>query len=228
LKQISDILIVASTKFEINKIIETLRFENKPEFKYKNIKIDFLISGIGIPSTTYLLTKKLINKKYDLVINVGICGSFNNNYKVGQVVNVIEDEFADLGITDVDNNFLSLFDKGFTLKNEFPFLKGRLISKFTKYKINIPEVNGITVNATSGNAEQIKQRKEKFNAVVETMEGAAVALVCINENVEFIQIRAISNPIEPRNKDNWNIPLALTNLSNSIIGILNELNVFLI
>ena len=232
MKRISDILIVASTKFEVNQIIDKLNSGNKTKlgnatFIYKNLNIDILISGIGIPSTTYFLTKKLTDNKYDLVINIGICGSFKDSLQVGEVVNVIEDEFADLGITDVNNNFLSLFDEGFASENEFPFIKGKLISTFNDCKINLPKVTGITVNATSGNAEQILMRKEKFNADIETMEGAAVAFICLNEGVDFIQIRSISSPVEPRNKENWNIPLAIKNLSGSVIEVLDELDALL-
>ena len=229
MKRISEILIIASTKFEVNQIIKQFSFLlkkglNTSSYNYKNLTIDVLVSGIGIPSTTYLLTKAISKKKYDLVLNVGICGSFKKNIEVGKVVNVIEDEFADLGITDVNNNFVSLFEKGFIYENEFPFTEKRLISKFNDYEIGLQKVAGITVNATSGNNKQIKMRKELFNVDIETMEGAAVAFVCLSENINHIQIRAVSNPIEPRNKKNWDIPLAITNLSNSVINFLNTIS----
>ncbi|NPA45446.1 MAG: futalosine hydrolase [Chlorobi bacterium] len=228
MKRISEILLIASTKFEVNQIIEFFSLmkesnNNLKSYKYKNLNVDVLISGIGIPSTTYLLTKILLKKEYDLAINVGICGSFNKSIKVGDVVNVVEDEFADIGITEANNNFTSLFDEGFIKENEFPFINRKLISNFSGNLISLKEVKGITVNSTSGNYEQIKMRKAKFNADVETMEGAAVAYVCLIENVKFIQIRAISNPVEPRNKDNWNIPMAIKNLTNSVVKILQNL-----
>jgi futalosine hydrolase len=183
-----------------------------------------LISGIGINSTTYFLTKILLTKKYDVVINIGICGSFNKDIKIGDVVIVAEDEFADIGITESNNNFKSLFDEGFIKENEFPFTNRKLISNFSSNIISFKKVKGITVSSTSGNNEQIKMRKTKFNADVETMEGAAVAYVCLFEGVKFIQIRAISNPVEARNKNNWNIPLAIKNLTNSVIEFLHVVN----
>lgn len=228
MKTISEILIVASTKFELNQIISQFIFSNKKDqnissYIFKNLNIDVLISGIGIPSTTYKLTKALSIKKYDLVINVGICGSFNNNLIIGKLVNVIEDQFADIGLTDVNNNFISLFDEGFVFENEFPFKNKKIISP-TNYILNVANVTGITVNTSSGNAEQIKIRKQKFNADIETMEGAAVGFVCLLEKVDFMQIRAISNMVEPRNKNNWNIPLAIENLSNLIVDFLANLS----
>ncbi len=225
MKKISNILIVTSTNFEVENLVKYLYFESEKSsslklYSFRNLKIDILISGIGMSFTTYSLTKALSEKKYELVLNIGICGSFINSLPVGEVVNVVSDEFADLGITEADDSFKTLFDEKFINKNHFPFKYGKLISNPKYYNFDLPKVNGITVNSTSGSAEQIKKRKEKFNVDIETMEGAAVAYVCLNEGLNFMQIRAISNLIERRNKDNWNMPLAISNLSESVIDIL--------
>jgi futalosine hydrolase len=53
------------------------------------------------------------------------------------------------------------------------------------------------------------------------MEGAAFAYVCAKMKVNAIQIRSISNQVEPRNRNNWNIPLAIKNL-NEVLGSLCE------
>jgi futalosine hydrolase len=48
------------------------------------------------------------------------------------------------------------------------------------------------------------------------MEGAAVYFVCNEMNIPVIQIRAISNYIEPRNKSNWDIKKAIKSLEEFI------------
>lgn len=191
---------------------------------FDSLKIDILISGIGISSTTYKLTKALLEKKYDFVINIGICGSFNPDLPNGTCVHVVQDEFADLGITTLKNGFVTLFDEGFISENEYPFTNGKLIAKSFGYDCKLPKINGITVNTVSGNEAQIQMRKEKFNADIETMEGAAVAYVCLSENVNFIQIRSVSNPVEPRKKENWDISLAIGNLTDTILNFLQSIN----
>jgi futalosine hydrolase len=52
------------------------------------------------------------------------------------------------------------------------------------------------------------------------MEGATFFYICSREKIPFLAVRAISNKIELRNKNNWNIPLALKNLSDKIIDVL--------
>ena len=229
MKGISEILIVSSTEFEVKKVLQKLDFQveiNKglKSYLFENLKIDVLISGIGIPMTSYKLTKTVFDKKYVFVINAGICGSFNPKFSNGTCVNVVQDEFADLGITNFDNSFKTMFEEGFIPKNEHPFINGKLISKNSAYKCKLPQVTGITVNAVSGNEIQIQMRKQNFSADIETMEGAAVAYICLSEGIDFIQIRSVSNPVELRNKDNWDISLAIESLSGAVINILQNIN----
>jgi futalosine hydrolase len=45
------------------------------------------------------------------------------------------------------------------------------------------------------------------------------------ENVPYIQLRSVSNYIEPRNRASWKIPLAVKNLNDTLINALNEINI---
>lgn len=71
------ILIIAATENEL----KTLRDINK-----KNLKIDYFVNGIG-PDVNISGLQKLLEKKYDLIINAGICGSLlNNQKKIGEIL----------------------------------------------------------------------------------------------------------------------------------------------
>jgi futalosine hydrolase len=52
------------------------------------------------------------------------------------------------------------------------------------------------------------------------MEGATFFYICSREDIPFLALRAISNKVESRNKNNWNIDLALHNLSEKLIDVL--------
>ena len=62
----------------------------------------------------------------------------------------------------------------------------------------------------------------RTGADIETMEGAAFFYACLMSGTPCVQIRGISNYIEPRNLSKWNIPLAVKNMNATIIRILNE------
>ena len=48
-------------------------------------------------NTSIQITKELMQDKYDLVINMGVAGSFSKDYLIGDVVEVVEDNFSELG-----------------------------------------------------------------------------------------------------------------------------------
>ena len=110
-------------------------------------------------------------------------------------------------------------------KDEFPFTNSKLDNHFkyslSKLNEDLQSVSAITVNTTHGNKASIDLYKNKFNADLETMEGAAVFYVCFHEKVDCIQIRSISNYVQERDKANWNIPLAIKNLNDKLFEIID-------
>lgn len=196
-------------------------------YRYGTLSVDIIVTGIGSVFTTYYLTKALDANSYELLINIGIAGSFDYFLEQGFVVNVIQDQFADLGIEENDR-FYTLSEKELMNENLYPFTREILKNK-GNYDIDevdalIP-VKGITVNTMVGDQQDIDRLKQKFNPEIITTEGAAFFYVCLLEKIPFLQIRAISNFVEIRKVENWNIPLALKNLTDSIIAIFEELRI---
>jgi len=225
-----NILITAATIFELKPFLAKIPVDFSGKNPIENIQIhnfsiDILISGIGMVHTSYHLTKALKRKNYDLVINTGIAGSFNPHLQIGEVVIVEQEVFGDLGIEN-SYNFESLFESGFLNKDEFPFNDGKMICDLPEIiKTNpIRKVKGLTSNTAHGNQVNIYKLINKFEADIETMEGAAFFYVCLMEKVDFIQIRSISNYVENRDTSKWNIPLALENLSNTFIQLIGQIN----
>jgi futalosine hydrolase len=176
--------------------------------------LDYLITGPGMVATTYELTKKLSEKKYDLAINIGLAGSFDPTIEIGETVYVSEDIFSELGAEDGDN-FLDIEKIG--LKSPFIFYPTADVSD-----LKIRKVKSITVNSVHGNNSSIEKIQARLNPQTETMEGAAFFFVCKKEKTPAFQIRTISNFVERRNKLSWNIPLALENLSKTVNQILKK------
>jgi futalosine hydrolase len=225
-----NILIVSATEKEINPLAHELNCINKesPRFaSYNNgiHAIDILVTGIGLPSTIFQLTNQLNKQKYNLVINAGVAGSFNSNFIAGDIVHVTSEIFGDLGIDDNDQ-FNTLFEKGFIDNNTFPFHSGKLLNTnqtpFTDRFRHLPSAKGITVNTTSGSLATIEKIYNKFQPDIESMEGAGVFFTCMQLGVVFNEIRAISNKVEPRNIKNWNLPLAIKNLNDYLLALLSE------
>ncbi len=206
-----NLLIVAATEFEI-----------EPFLKQKN-SADILITGVGIPATLYHLVKKISGNNYDFAIQAGIAGAFNDDVNLTEVVQMSEDTFADLGIQE-NGNFQTLFGMGFSDKNDFPFTNGRLINPHSLLQKNhLPPAKGITVNRISDDAFQNKMMREKFSPDVESMEGAAFHYVCLLEEINFLQLRAISNRVGERDKSKWELKTSIENLNKELLNIIENL-----
>lgn len=221
------ILLVAATNMEVKMLLNECQFvnainDNFKTYRINNIIFDLLITGLGTTFTTYHLTQALNQFPYQLVINTGIAGSLTDDLKVGDVVNVVDEEFADLGIED-ENEFLTLFDSGFLQPDEFPFKNRLLKTDKLPYVSKLPRIKGITSNISYGNPLSISRLRSRFTAQAESMEGAAIIYVCKWFGVPCIQIRAISNYVAPRDIAQWDIPLALDNLKDTLIELLNEI-----
>jgi futalosine hydrolase len=192
-------------------------------FRYANCMIYYLVTGVGGISTAWGMKQWLSqNNPPDLAINAGIAGAYNDNIIIGNVVIPVTDCFADLGIEFAEGT-KTLAEAGLMNPDEFPF-EGGIIYCRNIYEDRVgsilKKVNGITVNTCSGTATTIEKLKNKFNPDIETMEGATFFYICAREKIPFLSVRAISNKVEPRNRDSWNIPLALENLTEKLGEIL--------
>ena len=215
-------LLVAATANEISPFLEHYR---KPDnLTPGNHTIDILISGIGLMATTYSLTKQLQVRKPDLVIQAGVAGGLNASFSLGSILAIEADTVADLGVVE-SRQLLSLSDLRLANPNQHPYKKGWLKNPSIDLmkKMRLKRVKGITVNHITTSPAMIQQYRNKFRAVTESMEGAALHYVCLSENVQFLQLRAISNYIGERNKARWKLKDSIVNLNKQLIGILELL-----
>ena len=189
-----NILLIAATVKEIEPFLQQHR-------NSKNLlDIDILITGIGLTSATYHLAKQLQLKKPELVIQAGVAGCFDEQLALGSVVIIKQDTIADESVVEL-KRLKTIFDLGLISPNEFPYSKGWLINSNKTFlkRSGLKTVKGISVNHVTSSKEMIVFYKNKFNPVVESMEGAAMHYVCLMEKILFLQLRSISNYIGERN-----------------------------
>lgn len=188
-------------------------------YRFENFEISTLVTGVGSISTAWALKQWIsVNEKPDLALNAGIAGSYKDEFPIGDVVMPLSDCFADAGIED-GKNFLTLPEAGLSSANEFPFKEGHLLADpgySVQMKRLVKLVRAITVNTATGTETTRNKLLIKFNPDIETMEGATFFYICSREKIPFLALRAISNKVETRNKSNWNIGLALDNLSEKL------------
>lgn len=207
------ILLVAATRAEIEPFLTHFSFSDVLPYEktIRNYQIKVLITGAGMVPTAFALGKALSVEHFELAINAGIAGSFNPNLKPGDICMVKEDIFIELGAEDGDD-FLSMEILGLGRSSYV----AKPNPSFTKHR-NLREVKAITVNKVHGNEHSILKTMAHFNPEIESMEGAAFFYACDQSNTSCIQIRAISNFVERRNRENWKIELAVNTLNDTLI-----------
>ena len=221
------ILICAATPFEIAPLAEHLERSSKAYedglYKYGEHQIRVLITGIGMVSTTYLLTKYFAHFPVDLAVNAGIAGAYPNKFPIGEVVNVVSEQIGDLGAEQADGSFKDVFEMELEDGNKPPFTHNTLVHPLGKETTFLPKAKGLTLNKVTGTTATANALAAKYDPDIESMEGAAFFQVCLEEQINFLQLRAISNIVEDRNKEKWNIPLAINNLNKVLIDLLQSL-----
>ena len=74
-----------------------------------------------------------------------------------------------------------------------------------------------------GNEASIQKLSNRVCAQIESMEGAAFFYACKQAGLPALQIRAVSNYVEKRNRDAWQIGLAVKNLNTFAVELLTSL-----
>ena len=179
----------------------------------------FLITGVGAPIAIYRLTQRLIEQKHDAVFQVGIAGTYVSSLALGDAVVVERDCFADLGVHE-GKDFVSLFDMGFASPDEYPFLEGWLVNRGVNDFLPLPSiVSAATVNTLTTN--KLPQLSSAINNAVsiESMEGACLHYVALQQRIPFLQIRGISNSVGERDKELWKIEEAVMSSNRLLMEV---------
>lgn len=212
------ILVCAATPIEISPFLKQLHTGD-----FHKLKMDVLVTDIGLTATTWSLTKQINLKRPDLIIQAGVGGCFDTSIPLGAVLAIKKETIADQSVVELDK-LKTLFDLKLVPQNQYPFTKGWLVNKNEALKkVRLKKVAGVSVNEITTSKQKVKFYRDTFNPVVESMEGAALHYVCLMEKIPFLQLRSVSNYIAERNKKNWNMKESIINLNKELINLLHKL-----
>jgi futalosine hydrolase len=164
-----------------------------------------LVEAVGVgPAAAAAGTARLLaGRDCRAVLSVGIAGGFPGRAAVGSLVVATRSIAADLG-AESPGGFLPIEELGFgsSVAEADPQLVKAL-------RAALPEaVPGdvltlATVTGTAGTADRLAARFPA--AVAEAMEGHGVAVAAAGAGVPFAELRAISNPVGPRDRAAWRL-----------------------
>jgi len=176
-----------------------------------------IAAGVGpalaaASTATALTTAALSGSPYHLVVSAGIAGGFQPEAPVGSLVIADEITAADLGAQTPDG-FVPVTELGFgTVTHRPPEALVRDLAAATGARPGAV----LTVSTVTGTAERAAALRARHpRALAEAMEGFGVAEAAAAHGVPVLEIRAVSNPVGPRDRAAWRIGEALTALTEA-------------
>ena len=176
-------------------------------------------TGIGKVNAAHSATCILEAYRVRKIMNIGVGGAYPEaGLEVGDVALAVKEILGDEGVIG-PQGWGSYREIGIPLVqagrkkyfNEFPMsVPGR---KDMKMKTG----SFVTVSAATGTRARARELEERFGAVCENMEGAAIAQVCAIYKVPMIEIRGISNIAGVRDKSKWDLKLASQNCQKAVL-----------
>lgn len=174
-------------------------------------------TGVGPARAALSLTRALLlGAPPELVIGFGVCGAYParlsgpaNGLAVGELCVVTRDVLADEGVV-TETGFVDLPALG--LAGEAAFTADLDRSEAVATALGVAKVAGATVGTCSGTDPRARELAARTGAAVETMEGAAIALVCARFGLPWIAVRAVSNWCGDRSRGAWDLARALAAL----------------
>nr|WP_202548935.1 futalosine hydrolase [Streptomyces sp. SID8352] len=182
---------------------------------------DLLAAGVGpalaAASTAAALTAAALGgASYGLVVSAGIAGGFAPGAPVGSLVVADEITAADLGAETADG-FLPVTDLGFgTVTHRPPAALVRAVAAATGARPGTV-LTGSTVTGTAARADLLRSRHPR--ALAEAMEGFGVAEAAAAHGVPVLELRAVSNPVGPRDRAAWRVGDALAALTAAFAAL---------
>ncbi|MEU6991561.1 futalosine hydrolase [Streptomyces sp. NPDC046465] len=182
-----------------------------------SLDADVLAVGVGpaaaaAGTATALARAAADGRPYDLVVSAGIGGGFPPHAPVGSLVVADEITVADLG-AETPEGFAPVTELGFGAVTHRP---PRSLVREAADACGAATGTVLTVSTVTGSAERAAElRRRHPRALAEAMEGFGVAEAAALHGLPVLEIRAVSNPVGPRDRAAWRIGDALAALSDA-------------
>ncbi len=178
--------------------------------------------GVAKVNTAAGLALAIAKLQPRAVIQFGIGGAYIGSFlSVGMLAVAKREIHIDTGLKtenwqDMAQLGFPLLKKKQTYHNVFP--TDASLSKA------LARVTGATIctfgssETVTGNFADAQALQQRFDLSIESMEGAAAAQVCLALDTPFAELRAVSNIVGERNKQAWNIPLAVRAANEALLS----------
>ena len=215
-------------------IEESLSAGSRPVFTgtLSKQRIALCIGGMGKANAAHAATLLITRFNPEALIIFGIGGAYPaSGAAVGELALATEEVAGDEGVItqagfkDTEYIGIPLVKTDTTaIYNRFPApeqLLRQAQKSLSKAQTNrVHTGTFVTLSACTGTSARARELESRYHALCENMEGAAAAQVASLHNVPWLELRGISNLVEDRDLNKWNIPKAAEAAQKAVLRIL--------
>ncbi len=191
-----------------------------------DLPVPTLCTGVGKAPAAARLARALALRPARAVLVFGVCGAYPMGHQPeGQIALgirdlcvVATDRFVDEGV-EMSRGFRDLASLGLDTEDSFRADPG--LSTAMAERLGVPVVSAATVSTCSGTDTRSREYAARSGAAIETMEGAAIALVCRDAGVPWGSVRAVSNFTGDRSAAGFDLTGAAAQARSAVVGLLD-------
>lgn len=236
------VLIIAAVRFEtklLEQALGTATPVKGPGFTtltgaVGRLPVVICVAGVGKINAAAATASLIERHQPQLVINTGCAGAYpGNGLAIGDLAVANVEILGDEGVTTSDGWMdLREMDLPYLTKGNQRYFNDIPLSRHAAQKamqladylgVGLTRGRFVTVSTCSGSLLKGEELVRRCGALTENMEGAAVALVCLRYGVDCLEIRGISNLVEERNLENWDIPRAVEAAQRFVLKYLEDM-----
>ena len=199
------------------------------------LQVTLCVGGVGKINAAAATAALIERQRPSLVINTGCAGAYpGSGLSVGSLAIASNEILGDEGVQTAtgwkDLRFMEMasFVRGkLSYHNEIPLSKHaaeKAVQLADYYGVFLMRGRFVTVSTCSGTRQRGETLARRFNAIAESMEGAAVAQICVRSGVDCLEIRGISNLVVDRDMSAWDIPQAAESAQRFVLKYLEDLD----
>lgn len=222
------IVIIAAVQKEVELLEEAIEYSARVktggleyvEGTIGSLRVIVCAGGVGKVNAAAAAAVLIDRCQPQLVVNTGCAGAYSGSgLGLGSLVVASEEVLADDGVVAADGwkdlrymNLPSVEQGGVSYYNVLP-LSRHAAEKAMEVAgccgVSLMRGRFATVSTCSGTSLYGAELYGRWNALVESMEGGAVAQVCLRCGVDCLEIRGISNMVEERDLKRWDVGRAV-------------------
>jgi futalosine hydrolase len=199
-----------------------------------NLPVVICAGGIGKVNAAAATTALIERHHPRLVINTGCAGAYlESGLSIGELAVASEEYLGDEGVLTSDGwqdlRFMAiptLVHGNRLYHNTLPLSKHaaeKAMQLADYYGVKLARGRFVTISTCSGTRQRGEELSRRLHGICESMEGAAVAQVCLRYGIDCLEIRGVSNHVDERNMKTWDIPRAVEAAQRFVLKYIEEM-----